>query len=689
MISYRDGESAHAAQETRCPMIPPLIRRQLSALRRRERLLSLVWGLAQAIALAVVAFLWACSVDWLADRIQETPFALRVALLISQAVLWGICLVLFVVAPLLRDLSDETLALWVEDRLPELNHRLISAVQFHRRPAHAVGMSPALIAVTTREAEEQILPLRLADLADRRRLRWSGRLLLGVGGAVAVALLIAGPETLGVLMQRQFLADASIPRSIHLETETPEVWPSGETVTLRFRVFRKLTPWGWPARGKVRIYPQEGEAEDIVLRPAHFASDREGIYEATVPASTRDFSYRAWLGDGRMAQPGNVRFEPRPIVRAQEAWVQLPSYIGPRPDGSPYEEYQPRGEIVGLFGSSARIRFETQKPITEAAVELLGQPVPELLAYLPIQGLTPPSIAFGQVWDCYPRLLALELAANVSTLPSEVQNELGPEWVRRRVAVRLLDETHGEATFDLRPNETAYRIVVQDQYGFRNADPPRRGLALRQDEPPLVELLPEHFIAAVGERLSAETEVEGKPIPLTPGGAKVRIAYRAHDPYGLSRARLRYRIVRKDDPDNPTPWFRLPLDEVQASEGLGPFDRTQGAFTNSGLDDQIEFYAEPSRDPDVVPGRQDGGGRFDFQVGALGVRIGDFVEFYVEVEDFNPDPERRIGRSEVRRKQIVTPLELTQWLLNKSEHERRLRDLERRQRAVPSGSDIP
>lgn len=668
-------------------MIPPVIRRQLAALRRRERFLALVWGLTQVVALAVVVFLLACSIDWLADRFQETPFALRVALLIGQAIAWGGLFVFFVFMPLLRDLSDERLALWVEERIPDLTHRLISTVQFHRRNADVSGMSPALIAVTTRETEAQIRPLKLAELADTSRLRWSGRLSLGVLAVIGVALLMTGPETLAVLARRQFLADVPIPRSISLVSVTPEVWPSGETVILRFQVQREPTPWGWPSRGRVRLYFDDRETEEVVLRPAHLASDREAVFEAAVPATTTDFLYRAWLGDGRMNTPGRVRFEPRPVVRQQEAWVQLPSYVGARPDGSPYEEPQPRGEIAGLFGSSARIRFETQKPIAEAIVELLGHPVPEVLAWMPMHGLLPPATALGPVWDLYPRLMALDLAANISSLTAEAQNELGPEWVRRRIPAQLVGESEGAATFDLRPSETGYRIVVHDHYGFRNADPPRRGLTLRHDEPPFVELLPEHFVSAVGEPLSAETEVEGKPIPLSPGGAKVRIAYRAHDPYGLSRARLRYRIVRKDDPDHPTAWFRLPLDEVRVDDGVGPFDRNQGAFVNSGLDDQIEFYAEPSRDPYAIPGRQDGGGRFDFQVGALGLRVGDVIEFYVEVEDFNPDPERRVGRSEVRRKQIVTPFELTQWLLNKAEHERRLRDLERRQRAVPTGTD--
>jgi hypothetical protein len=491
---------------------------------------------------------------------------------------------------------------------------------------------------------------------------------------------------LEVLFKRQFLADEPIPRSIHLEGISPVIWPSGEAVALKFHVTRRPMLWGWPRTGRVRVYPVGRPAEDYELLASTELSEREGTFEAVIPATSVDFTYRAWLGDGRTREAGHVHFEPRPVVRRQDAWVRLPLYVGTRPDGSPFEQYQPRGEIVGLFGSSARVTMETQKPVREATLELLGHPAPDLLTWLPTNALVQPISPNLGLVDLLPQTLAMLNAQQISTAGSAAQNELGPELARRRIPMQLLDGHRGEASFDLRPNETAYRIVVVDQHGFANADPPRRGLMLQHDEPPHVELLPEHFTSSVGQALSAETEVEGKPIPLAAGGGKVRIAYRAQDSHGLSRAQLRYRIVRREDPENPGPWFRLPLDEIQVAADVGPFDPKQGVFANSGLDDQIEFHAEPSRDPERLPGRLEGGGRFDFQTGALGLRVGDQLEVCVEVLDKNPDPDRNLGRSEIRRKLVVTPEELTHWLLEKAEHENRIRDLEKRQREVPGRS---
>jgi hypothetical protein len=667
-------------------MIPTIILHQLARLRRRERLLAFAWGLAQWLTLIVLVLLLACSIDWLVDRRQETPWLLRGALLVGQAMLWGAAAAFFIVAPQLRNLSNNRLALWVESRLPDFDHRLISAVQLNRQGADVAGMSPQLIATTTKEAEQRTNALDFVKLLNHRRLRWSGMLLLATGLVLFFAMLWVGPGTLRVLFARQLLADEAIPRNIQLESVTPVVWPSGEAVVLRFHVTRKPMLWGWPELGTVRIYPVGRGSEDYALSPGALSDSLEATFLATIPASSIDFTYRAWLGDGRTRDAGRVRFEPRPAVKKQDAWVLLPEYVGRRPDGKAYEQYQPRGEIVALFGSSARVSIETQKPITDATLELLGQPAPEVLARLPVNALVLPATPQAALVDLVPQLLALHNAEQISTAGSAAQNELGPELVRRRLPMKLTDDQHAEASFELRPTETAYRIVVHDHYQFANADPPRRGLALVHDEPPHVELLPEHFTSAVGQPLTAETEVEGKPIPMAAGGGKIRIAYRAQDPYGLARAQLRYRILRKEDPDNPGPWSRLPLDEIKIEgdpANLGPFDPLQGVFRTSGLDDQIEFFAEPSRDPLQSPGRLEGGGRFDFQTGALGLRIGDQIEFFVEVADKNPDPERNLGRTDARRKIVVTAEELTQWLLHKAEHENRIRDLEKRQREVP------
>src|SRR5207302_7067738 len=120
-------------------------------------------------------------------------------------------------------------------KMPSLGHRLISAVQLNRAGAATAGMSPELIAAVTGEAEQQTAALDFRRIADHQRLGWSA--LVAAPLALGTAVIFAcWPATVQALLARQWLAERDIPRSLHLESVSPElVWPSGEDVLLRFR----------------------------------------------------------------------------------------------------------------------------------------------------------------------------------------------------------------------------------------------------------------------------------------------------------------------------------------------------------------------------------------------------------------------------------------------------------------------
>src|SRR5205085_5198495 len=99
----------------------------------------------------------------------------------------------------------------------------------------------------------------------------------------------------------------------------------------------------------------------------------EATFIATIPPASVNFGYRAWLRDGRTRKPAALVYVPRPVVQKIDAWVLMPTYVGLRPDGTPYEQYRLRGEIAGPLGSSARVVIEAQKPVVKGAIELLGR----------------------------------------------------------------------------------------------------------------------------------------------------------------------------------------------------------------------------------------------------------------------------------------------------------------------------
>src|SRR5207248_9043709 len=153
----------------------------------------------------------------------------------------------------------------------------------------------------------------------------------------------------------------------------------------------------------------------------------EALVTALIPPSSFDFTYDAFFGDGRTKKPGRIHYVPRPVVTQQTAWAVLPEFCGIRPDGSRYEVVQSRGDILGIAGSSARVLIKTQKPVSEGYLELLG---PE----------------------------------NIETAESPA--DAGPEVRKRTIHMHGEGSDTWQASFDLRPEETGYRIVVKDEHGF-------------------------------------------------------------------------------------------------------------------------------------------------------------------------------------------------------------------------------
>jgi hypothetical protein len=247
------------------------------------------------------------------------------------------------------------------------------------------------------------------------------------------------------------------------------------------------------------------------------------------------------------------------------------------------------------------------------------------------------------------------------------------------------------------PEDSGYRVVVADEYGFVNVPPPRRALNLVEEEPPQVSLLPEKLPPLPPDLQKLLTggneyvDVEGMPALL---GGSIPIAYTATGPYGLGQARFLFRLLKKKKSGNENvpeeKWSVLPLQEVGYSKEKGLFDPKSGAFAKSGPRDQVFFHAVPAFHPDLL-GRTLGGGRFDFRTtgilddkgNTINLKEGDEIEYCIEVfADKNASAGRPSARSETRVKTMVSLLELARWVGDNVQQVRRIRDLEEKETKV-------
>jgi hypothetical protein len=624
-------------------MIPRTIQHNLSRLRNRERLIRLGWGTARLLAIVLALLLVCAFADYLIDRDQDTPWAIRYAMFAVQALVVAVGAVWFLFWPQLKRLRDPELALWVEARTSRLEHRLITAVELNQPGAQIEGMSTELIAVVTREAEKLSETIPFPHIADHRRLTW-GLAVLAPVALIALAPLLLWPDLSLTLLGRQALLDWEVPRLVGLESHTPKVWPIGEKMQI---VYRVTGPVDEDTVGQLVVDPEGQARQHYYLVWWKAGDDGANLFRVELPPLTTDFSYAARLDDGRTRKPGHVTFVARPVVQKQEAWVQLPAFCGTAPGGKRYEQQQGHGDVVGILGSSVRVGVQTQKEIRAASLEILGP----------------------EQFD-----------------PKKSDDEQGPERITRVVPMKIGEAgQHAEAVFDMKPEESGYRIVVADEYGFANVPPPRRSLRLIPEDPPQVLLLKDYY------GVDADSDVEGIPVPI---GKAIRIPYVAHGPYGLGMAQILYRVVPKVESGNeavePGPWTVLKLPEVTATAETGQFDPKRGVFQNSELFDQVPFHAVPSNSPHVLS-RQLGGGRYFLETNGLvdskGKKIvphtGDQIEYCVEVfADKDVNAGRPKAVSETRVTTMVDAANWRSWLNAVLREEEQLRSLDAKQRGV-------
>ncbi|MGL4552086.1 MAG: hypothetical protein ACRC33_12975, partial [Gemmataceae bacterium] len=236
-------------------------------------------------------------------------------------------------------------------------------------------------------------------------------------------------------------------------------------------------------------------------------------------------------------------------------------------------------------------------------------------------------------------------------------------------------------SFPVAEGWAGYAVRLTSRDGLEGADPPRRTVRRVPLEPPDVTLLAE-TVFKKGDRGTADDwEVEGIPVL---EGERFRTEYRATHRYGVSHARMRFRVIPLGEDDDGG--------KIDA-ERFGILPLGPGRAPGSAVTPELrrEFEAPAGDDPDAPPGAE-GRGAYDFNVGSLPdgkggtVRLkrGDRVQFYVEAFS-RAAPDGPPGRSVLREKEVVDEKGYFTWLERKDDLKERARSLEEAARGARPG----
>jgi len=175
------------------------------------------------------------------DASLALPVGVRGLFIVAGSIAFIVLAARRLVAPVAHRMSDEELAVLIEERHPDLHQSLITAIQLSR--ADSFGgrwTSNELLASVVQEVEAKaasIEPRRVFGMAALKR----NLIVLAVAASVVVGGAVLRSDLFGIWLRRNVLLSADRwPKGTHLELEptTPLVVATGDSLPLAVRIVR-------------------------------------------------------------------------------------------------------------------------------------------------------------------------------------------------------------------------------------------------------------------------------------------------------------------------------------------------------------------------------------------------------------------------------------------------------------------
>jgi hypothetical protein len=454
---------------------------QFARVRAVSRRLFLQDGLARIVIFLVLFFLVTFAIDYLLD----IPVGLRRIFLALGIV--GIIWLVWdrIVYSLRRVISDDDLAVLVEQRYPHLNDRLISALQLSRQDPKLYGgfNSPELVSALIKDAAQVSKGLNFFGIITKREvsrlLVWA--LVLVIGG-VGVGLYggdltdIYFRRLLGYARwpQKTFLTvyytrgEATMaepepstqqerchPRCMVAKRDQPILVAKGDPLEIHVKVKGKVP-------SKVYLYSRyKGtEMSEKMVKIEHH------VFAYSVECITNDFEFWAAGGDDQ-TEPYKVLTLNRPIIESVRHWYQYPEYTGLI--NTRQDRPEEGGNIKGPVGSRVKIHALANEEIESARV-LKGKPGQEVPIEL-VKVIKDPN-GLNRIVEVEFSILEASSEYRIHLLGKNGLSNKDPirytiqGTVDNKPEIRLIFPTRDEYTTD--NAEWPMRVEIQDEFGIKN-----------------------------------------------------------------------------------------------------------------------------------------------------------------------------------------------------------------------------
>lgn len=345
-----------SADAERMAPVAARLRRLRGAIRR----LFALDGLSRLL-LASAAFVAA---TFLLDWTLILPSGVRLVLLAAGLAGFGILMFKRILYPMGVKISDDDLALFVERQFPELNDRLISAIQLARTPTDAPTEgarsynSPELVTALVSDAEQATSSIDFKRVIVGKHVGkialWAFLVTLILGGAA-----IARPDYAVIYLSRVLGGSTKWPQRTQLRvldfTDNRKVWPRGEDLTIAVEYAGHE-----PSKTMLEYKFQTGETGRERMSP--LAGNR---FQFTFTRLTGPFEFFVEGGDDVTAVH-RVDIVNSPSLDSVKLFYEYPAYM--RMVNTPADRPETSGNVIAPIGTKVRLEALTNEDLKSAAM---------------------------------------------------------------------------------------------------------------------------------------------------------------------------------------------------------------------------------------------------------------------------------------------------------------------------------
>ncbi len=329
------------------------LRQAVERLRRRRLGRVLLEGAVKVIGAVFLAVAAAMVVSTVLGSGSNSLIVARVVgyLVIAAAI------IRYVVIPMFRRPDDRQLALYIEEREPELRQALISAVHEIDVPEEQ-RESPGLAAAVVERALAEIRKLESGRGLERSRVQRAG-VMLAAGVAIGALLALAGP---------QVVRDAA--KALFIPWKEAEAEP---VVAISVTPGNASVPRGGAVQVEASLRGFESDGAELVMR-ADTASEwlrvpmqrdsAAGTFSARVFDLVRATEYFV-ESEGVKSPAYKLSVTDLPAVQSLALTLHYPAYTGLAP-----ETMDPGGDVAALTGTTVRVRTTVTRAAKGASVRL-------------------------------------------------------------------------------------------------------------------------------------------------------------------------------------------------------------------------------------------------------------------------------------------------------------------------------